>query len=1336
MQMKARKQKLLSMLLCAALTATSIVSEGFQVSASELQPGQQIVVEDGTEPESEMPETQSPKEETEESTLPEETGSTTDNTENGKSEETETGTEVGETVTEETETGETEAEETETGETKAEETVTEETEATENEEQTPQEEGGIADLGNAEETQQETSEPEEELTEEVIPDAAAGDIASGSYGDITWVIDADGKLTVTGTGDFSAAAGDSRAPWHSNCGSIILAEINVTGMTDASYMFSDCMNLESVDLKEFSTEHITDMSHMFSGCSSLISLDMGNFDTSQVTDMSHMFSGCNSLSSLDMGNFDTSQVTDMGYMFLECISLSSLDMGNFDTSRVTDMNAMFFYCSSLISLDLSNFNTSQVTSMSDMFAWCGSLNSLDISSFDTSQATDMTEMFDECISLVTIYTPYGLQQSVPLPKAENEDIWYRSDGTEITELPMNLEYSTMITKNSVPVIDESHIEAAKEKTVYGQGEILNLDDLTVMHYDKEGNVREVTGYTTNADEIDMSAVGTKTLTITYDGLTTELEITVRREYTVTFDLNGHGTPIAPLTGLAAGSRIDAPSDPTAKDWEFQGWYKDTSYKEQWDFETDTVEEDITLYACWYSSVYTQSGRLVIGRIPAVSYTGSALKPKVTVYYQTDNGPKRLSAGTDYTIKYFNNIQADTEQEKELGGAGLTENDNSGGFTKDLAYVVITCKGNYKGTVYQNFHIDAVSIKGSGNNPANGFTLKCSEQLAKSNKPLKPFTSLKYKKAMTAGKDYTVKVTVQKAYDAKKAALEEGSTVDGENAIPVIPAGYYGTFLLTVTGINNYTGTITRTVYVTGKDHLMKNASVAVGKNQKSMEFTGSKITLTPAWYDVSEKKYYAVGEDGIQSERDKKNVFTVRIGQEYLLYGRDFTVSYSGNQAVGTATMTLTGMGDYVGTKKVTFRIKGTAFNDENISVDNFKKSLVYTGNALTQNGTVLTDISSKEPAELVYGEDYTVSYKNNVKKGTATMTFTAKPASGYSGSFKKTFKITPAGLGQTVSGSPADPSSDTVTYVDGNSGDMKFDGEVIYTKAGAKPSGRITLTNRNNKSVLKQGTDYTVSYSGNKRVTNDYSLAVMTVTGKGNYKGSIIIYFPIVKAPLSGNENLTVTASEISYNPKKAEDFQYRPQIKITDQNKALSAKKDFEVAEYRNCSQTAVTAYLEALANGTAMADERPYAIVKARKGSNYTGSMEVDLNIYQAKLSDKNLYVVVSKEKSRITYTGKQVRPEVTVYYGDAKAIQRAKEDGETKEDNLTNPSGEYGLTKLKVKKDGVGDYTLTYGANIAAGKNKGSVTVSGTGMYSGKVKVKFTILGKNVNGTGGA
>ena len=59
-------------------------------------------------------------------------------------------------------------------------------------------------------------------------------------------------------------------------------------------------------------------------------------------------------------------------------------------------------------------------------------------------------------------------------------------------------------------------------------------------------------------------------------------------------------------------------------------------------------------------------------------------------------------------------------------------------------------------------------------------------------------------------------------------------------------------------------------------------------------------------------------------------------------------------------------------------------------------------------------------------------------------------------------------------------------------------------------------------------------------------------------------------------------------------------------------------------------------------------------------------------------------------------------------------------------LTAADGSYQLIKLTE----TADYTLAYGANMVAGKNKGSVKVTGAGRYGGSVTVKFTIEKKSV------
>jgi uncharacterized repeat protein (TIGR02543 family) len=76
-------------------------------------------------------------------------------------------------------------------------------------------------------------------------------------------------------------------------------------------------------------------------------------------------------------------------------------------------------------------------------------------------------------------------------------------------------------------------------------------------------------------------------------------------FTVSFDLNttsgvigATGAPAA-ITNVAKGAMISKPeADPTSTSHNFAGWYKETACAATWDFGTDTVTANITLYAKW------------------------------------------------------------------------------------------------------------------------------------------------------------------------------------------------------------------------------------------------------------------------------------------------------------------------------------------------------------------------------------------------------------------------------------------------------------------------------------------------------------------------------------------------------------------------------------------------------------------------------------------------------------------------------------------------------------------------------------------------------------------
>ena len=68
-------------------------------------------------------------------------------------------------------------------------------------------------------------------------------------------------------------------------------------------------------------------------------------------------------------------------------------------------------------------------------------------------------------------------------------------------------------------------------------------------------------------------------------------------FTVSFDANGHGTAPGAVS-VADGECVEKPADLSADGFLFTGWYRDAGATIAWNFDTDTVNSDITLYAGW------------------------------------------------------------------------------------------------------------------------------------------------------------------------------------------------------------------------------------------------------------------------------------------------------------------------------------------------------------------------------------------------------------------------------------------------------------------------------------------------------------------------------------------------------------------------------------------------------------------------------------------------------------------------------------------------------------------------------------------------------------------
>lgn len=215
---------------------------------------------------------------------------------------------------------------------------------------------------------------------------------------------------------------------------------------------------------------------------------------------------------------------------------------------------------------------------------------------------------------------------------------------------------------------------------------------------------------------------------------------------------------------------------------------------------------------------------------------------------------------------------------------------------------------------------------------------------------------------------------------------------------------------------------------------------------------------------------------------------TVKVGGTTLKNGTDYSLSYINNVNVGTATMTITGKGSYKGSKKVTFNIKAAVVpNDLKYATVTGVTDKTYTGKAITQNITVkLGSITLKNK------KDYTITYKNNKKVGTASITLKGK------GKIKGTrtiyFKIKKGvnplsvkGLSPSLKAANLKKKNQTLAVTKVIKITKKGQGKITYAKASGDK--RITI-DKKGKVTVKKGTpkgNYTVKVN-------------VTAAGNSNY--------------------------------------------------------------------------------------------------------------------------------------------------------------------------------------------------------------------------------------------
>ena len=218
--------------------------------------------------------------------------------------------------------------------------------------------------------------------------------------------------------------------------------------------------------------------------------------------------------------------------------------------------------------------------------------------------------------------------------------------------------------------------------------------------------------------------------------------------------------------------------------------------------------------------------------------------------------------------------------------------------------------------------------------------------------------------------------------------------------------------------NNLVVTIPDTVTTLGASSLNGTKMVYCTSNSacaKYCEENGVKYKLTDVAPPNANDFEVTLSEDSFVYsgyEEKPENVTVYYKGKE--LWGAspyvdnpDYSVQYTNNINAGTASVVITGMGDYIGTKVVNYTINPLALTSKSSRInfaDGSMGQYKFTGSEIKPKINVF---KSDDDTRLTEGKDYKVSYSDNINAGIGTIKVTFM--GNYTGSISKTFKIAPA---------------------------------------------------------------------------------------------------------------------------------------------------------------------------------------------------------------------------------------------------------------------------------------------------------------------------------------
>ena len=388
----------------------------------------------------------------------------------------------------------------------------------------------------------------------------------------------------------------------------------------------------------------------------------------------------------------------------------------------------------------------------------------------------------------------------------------------------------------------------------------------------------------------------------------------------------------------------------------------------------------------------------------------------------------------------------------------------------------------------------------------------------------------------------------------------------------------------------------------------------------------------------------------------------------------DYTIDYGDNKEVGTGSVTITGMGNYTGSVTKNFEITPVDASDLTASLD---RTFGYYGDSETKNATVTVTHGSHT---VTSDGSNTVSVAVTQFNG-ATATDEAT-VSGQTVTFNQVGTYT---IEVEVTGNHATNAPIQLTYallpVEEGELVLEADNETsIVATYGEPVNGDITVTDASD-TPMTENIDYSLTYTytpfeGTAQGSKPYDPSVMsgtpaagmyvvTATGQGGYVNSVGTFtFLILQRDLA-EADLMVEDSGLVYNQKAQ-----MPSVTVTvDGNAQPTKDADYTITYYNNVNASV----------------DGAKAVVTA-KGNNFTGS-----NTENFSIAPKEITAEMVEDIPKQHYTGNAVIPPVTI-----------------KDSSYTLILGY--------------DYTT---ACEDKGPGAATVTIKGTGNYTGEVEKTFTI-----------